>query len=293
VNATNRAPVNSLSARADHRHELDALDTSALREGANWFMLAGGTANVIMQLSMQPVAYGVMESKVDEANLFKNPRRRARTTLSYVAVAMLGSAEERAAIRSATNRSHSQVRSAPDSAVAYNAFNPALQKWVTACLYKGAEDAYTFVHGALSGDFREQFYRQGMVFGTTLQLPPDEWPATRDEFEGYWHESLSKLEMDDATREYLWRVVRLEYLDRRIPAALLRLRSRLVAGYLGPSFRALMRMPWPAADQQSFDRFNRRLAAFMRIVPRSVRELPLRWRLRDVRRRLAAGRPMF
>ncbi len=67
----------------------------------------------------------------------------------------------------------------------------------------------------------------------------------------------------------------------------------MTAGYLGPEFRSLMAMPWGADDERRFDRFNRRIAAVQRALPRAIRELPLRRALRDVRRRTAAGRPLF
>ncbi|MGU3646979.1 oxygenase MpaB family protein [Microbacterium sp. C23T] len=166
-------------------------------------------------------------------------------------------------------------------------------KWVAACLYLGAEQAYERVHGPLAGAFAERFYRQGSVFGTTLQLPPEAWPPSRGAFREYWRDSLADLSIDPTTRDYLMRIVRLEYLGRRVPARLLRLRQRLVAGYLGPDFRALMQLPWTDADARAFDAFDRRLARFMRLAPLAVREAPLRRSLRDVRRRLKEGRPLF
>lgn len=279
--------------RADERRALDAIETTALRESSNWFILLAGTSNVIMQLSVQPVGHGVKDSRVDEGNLFLNPARRRRTTLGYIAVAMLGSAEQRAAYRRATNRSHAQVRSPDGAGVAYNAFDPTLQLWVAACLYKGAEEAYERVHGPLTGEFADRFFREGMVFGTTLQLPKDMWPANREEFDAYWRTSLDTLRMDDATREFLMRVVHLEYLDRKVPPWLMRWRLRLVTGYLQPRFREMMRLDWSEADEEKFARFNRVMTRFMRVVPRRVRELPFTRSLRDVKRRLAAGRPLF
>ncbi|MDN4472069.1 oxygenase MpaB family protein [Demequina zhanjiangensis] len=278
--------------KAERRQELDALDTSALREGANWFISFAGTANVIWQLSRPPVAYGVMESKGPGA-LFHDPKRRMRTTIGYIAVTMLGSADDRAAYRAATNQSHAPVKSEPGAKVPYRAFDPTLQIWVAACLYRGAENAYEFVHGPLAGEFREEFYRQGMVFGTTLQMPPEDWPATRDEFETWWDKAAADLEIDDTARDYLWRVLRLEYLGRDVPERLLRWRIRMTAGYLGPRFRDMMRIEWDDEEQRRYDRFNRRMAAFQRAVPRAVREAPLRRPLRGIRKRIAAGQPLF
>ena len=79
--------------------------------------LLGGPANVIMQLAVPAVGYGVFESKVDSGNLFKVPIKRTRTTLAYLAVAAMGSAEDRRRYRQAVNRAHTRVRSDTDSPV--------------------------------------------------------------------------------------------------------------------------------------------------------------------------------
>ena len=278
--------------KAERRQELDDLDTSALREGVNWFITLAGTANVIWQLSLPPVGYGVKDSDSPGA-LFHDPKRRMRTTVGYIAVTMLGSGEERAAYRAATNRSHAPIKSAPDAKPAYRAFDPELQLWVAACLYRGAEYAYEQVHGPLHGDFREEFYRQGMVFGTTLQMRAEDWPATRDDFEAWWTEREARLSMDDSVREYLWRVLRLEYLGRDIPPRILAWRIRMTAGYLGPRFRELMHLEWDDDQQRRFDRFNRRMARFQRMAPRAMREVLLRRQLKDIRKRLSAGQTLF
>ena len=47
-------------------------------------------ANVIMQLSLPGVGYGVLESPVDSGNVYKHPFKRARTTGTYLAVATIG-----------------------------------------------------------------------------------------------------------------------------------------------------------------------------------------------------------
>lgn len=278
--------------KGERRHELDALDTSALRESVNWFITLAGTANVIWQLSYAPVGYGVKNSSSPGA-IFHDPKRRMRTTIGYIAVTMLGGADERAAYRAATNRSHAPIASKPGEKVQYRAMDPALQLWVAACLYLGAEQAYELVHGPLEGQFREEFYRQGMVFGTTLQMRESDWPETRDDFQRWWDEAAARLEMDDSVREYLWRVLRLEYLDRDVPARLLDWRIRMTAGYLGPHWRELMKMTWTEDDQRRFDRFNRRMARFQRMLPRAGREILLTRQLRDVRKRLKAGTPLF
>src|SRR3954447_17313379 len=101
--------------------------------------LALGNANVIMQLALRPVGRGVAESPVESGRVDKHPIKRLRTTMSFLVIATLGTDEERRGLRAEINRQHRQVRSGPDSEVAYNAFDPELQLWVAACLWKGTE----------------------------------------------------------------------------------------------------------------------------------------------------------
>src|SRR5690242_5500778 len=82
-----------------------------IAEAMDFWAFAAGAANVIMQLSRPGVGYGVVESKVDSGNLLKHPWKRARTTFQYLAVAILGSPEDRAAYREAVNGAHRHVRS--------------------------------------------------------------------------------------------------------------------------------------------------------------------------------------
>ncbi len=61
-------------------------------------------ANVIMQLSLPGVGYGVLESPVDSGNVYKHPFKRARTTGTYLAVATIGTESDRALIRARRRR---------------------------------------------------------------------------------------------------------------------------------------------------------------------------------------------
>ncbi len=65
-----------------------------------------GPANVIMQLARPGVGYGVMESRVESGRVDLHPIKRARTTFTYLAVAMAGTDTQKAAFRRAVNRAH-------------------------------------------------------------------------------------------------------------------------------------------------------------------------------------------
>lgn len=264
--------------------DTDHLDTSLLASGASIFTALSGTANVVMQLSRPEIGYGVKDSTVTEGSLFGNPRRRQRTTVGLLAVAVLGTAEERALYRAATNASHARVP---------NAFDPELQRWVAACIYKGFEEAREYTYGPLRGVEREEFYRQGMVFGTLLQMPPGLWPADRDAFEEFWAAGLAAARIDDAVREYLLRVIRLEYLRRPVPAAVVRLRFWLVRGYLPPELRAQLGLTWTPREHRRFVRFNKAVGFVVRRLPDSARPWPFTRSIRHIRERIAAGEQVF
>src|SRR5581483_11930834 len=138
-----------------------------------------GPANVIMQLARPGVGYGVVESRVESGRVDLHPIKRARTTFTYLAVAMAGSDAQKEAFRRAVNRAHAQVYSTPDSPVAYHAFDPDLQLWVAACLYKGGVDFYRMFIGEMDEQDADRHYREAVVLGSTLQVLPERWPPDR------------------------------------------------------------------------------------------------------------------
>ncbi|MBK0869827.1 MAG: DUF2236 domain-containing protein [Saccharopolyspora sp.] len=254
-------------------------------------LLAGG-ANVIMQLARPGVGYGVVESKVESGNIFKHPVKRTRTTLTYLAVATMGTDEERKQFRRATNRSHAQVRSGPDSPVSYNAFDKNLQLWVAACLYRGVEDTYNLLIGELADDEIDELYRRAITLGTTLQVTEDMWPPNRKAFEEYWNDALDQVHVDDTVRAYLHQIAVLGFMPRWVSLPLGGFNKFITTGFLPPRFREEMRLPWTDRDQRRFERMMRRLGAVVRRLPPVLRKFPFNYYLWDVRRRIKAGKPL-
>ena len=125
-------------------------------------------SNVIMQLSLPGVGYGVLESPVDSGNVYKHPSKRARTTGTYLAAATVGTESDRALIRAAVDVAHRQVRSTSSSPVSYNAFDPKLQLWVASCLYRYYVDQHELLHGPLDEAVADAVYhdaKRGAVQG--------------------------------------------------------------------------------------------------------------------------------
>lgn len=254
--------------------------------------LLAGAANIIMQLSWPTVGYGVYESRVASGRIFDHPYKRSRTTLTYLAVAMRGTDDEKRRFRNAVNTVHARVRSTAASPVPYNAFDPDLQLWVAACLYHGVEDVHRALFGPIPDDLVEDMYRRGCTFGTTLQVAPDRWPADRDAFEEYWNAGLARVRIDEPLREYLLSIARLEFFPK--PVSLLSGRPNLffTTGFLPERFRAEMHLPWSPADQRRFDRLLRAAGAVDERLPLAVREAPFRLLLADMRWRIRTGRAL-
>src|ERR1700735_2268432 len=249
-----------------------------------------GPANVIMQLARPGVGYGVMESRVESGRIDLHPIKRARTPFTYLAVAMAGTDTQKAAFRRAVNGAHAQVYSTPDSPVQYNAFDPDLQLWVAACLYKGGVDFYRMFVGEMDEQDADRHYRDGMLLATTLQGPAEMWPPDRAAFDRYWQQQLDKVHIDETVRDYLYpiavgrvRAVALPESLRRLPESLVLL---ITTGILPQRFRDEMRFSWDAAKQRRFDRLIAVLRTVNNLMPRFVRRFPFNLLLWDVDRRI-------
>jgi uncharacterized protein (DUF2236 family) len=245
-----------------------------------------------MQLSRRAVGRAVLESRVDSGALTRHPIKRTRTTLTYLLLALFGDERERLYLRREVNRQHRQVRSAAGAEVAYDAFDPELQLWVAACLYRGAVDAVAFLEGTPSPEVLDELYRLGARFATTLQVPASRWPVDRAAFDAYWDASLALIETDDQTREYLRGIVGLTFLPRPLAWALGPAHRFVTTGFLPPLFREELGLDWDERRQRRFDTWTHAAAALWRGLPRPVREFPLNFVLFDARRRVRRGQPI-
>jgi uncharacterized protein (DUF2236 family) len=252
-----------------------------------------GPANVIMQLSWPEVGYGVMESRVESGSAMKHPYKRARTTFTYLSVAMLGNEEDRRNFAKAVNGQHAQVRSDESSPVTYNALNPELQLWVAACLYYGTLDLFERMHGPINDeDESDRFYKYAARFGTTLQVRDNMWPKDRAAFAEYWEEGVKRAAIDDSMRRYLTSLTMMENL----PKAAQRLGAQrslfFTKGFLPPSFREQMEWSWSGDEEALFTKRLQRLGRMDRRLPTSVKVFPFSALLWDMRRRQRKGTPL-
>lgn len=261
-----------------------------LTDALDFWSFAGGAANVIQQLGWPEVAYGVMESKVTSGSLMSHPWKRARTTFQYLAVAILGTEEEKAAFRAAVDSVHRHVRSDADSPVKYNAFNRELQMYVAACLFIGFEDSHQLLYGRLTPEQAEHFYQSASSLGTTLQVQADQWPATRADFDRYWNIACERITMDERTRAYLMDLVHLRMINWPMRVMFGPLLQFLTAGFLPPLFREELGIEWTETDRRRFENLFVFVSFVNRFIPKSIRGGGTHGMMADVRRRMRAGR---
>lgn len=258
--------------------------------------LLAGPANVIMELARPGVGHGVAESRVESGRIDRHPIKRARTTFTYIAVANSGTDVQKAAFRRAVNRAHAEVYSTPDSPVPYNAFDPELQLWVAACIFKGGIDIYRTFVGEIPEDEADRIYRDGMSIGTTLQVPPEMWPPDRAAFDRYWEESLEQVHIDDSVREFLYPIAVSRIKGVPLPdwlrTPLESFNLLITTGFLPQRFRDEMRLPWDDAQQERFDRLMAVIGAVNGVLPKVIRQFPFNLMLWDLDRRIKAGRAL-
>jgi uncharacterized protein (DUF2236 family) len=288
-------PLTTTETRINITHRTSRWDRrpATVADAMDFWSFAAGAANVVMQLSWPGVGYGVVESKVESGNLMTHPWKRARTTFQYLAVAILGSPDDRAAYGEAVDAVHRQVRSEPDSPVQYSAFDRDLQMWVAACLFVGLEDTYQLLRGPLTDELAEHFYRSAFTLGTTLQVTEDQWPPTRADFDRYWNQACQRVVLDDVVRSYLQNLINLRMITVLLRPMSVPLLRFLTVGFLAPVFREALQVRWTAGQQRRFEYLFLLVAFVNRFLPKFIRQGGSYLLLADVRRRIRRHRNLI
>lgn len=248
------------------------------REG---ILVAGAGRAILLQIADPAIAAGVAR----HSDFSVRPLDRLHATLTFVYALALGTPEEQRLAARRVDRAHIPVRArAGETAPAYSAFHADAQLWVAATLYDTAVQVYELVFGRLDDASRERLHREYAIVGTSLQLPPERWPATRAAFDEYFSQRLLELEV---TREAVDVSVQL-LTARAAPAAvraLLPLVRLVTAGLLPERLRAAYGFHWSAKQQRRYDRRVAVVRAVWPRLPRAVRAAPAAWYLRAMRRR--------
>ncbi|MEE4023921.1 oxygenase MpaB family protein [Gordonia sp. PKS22-38] len=218
-------------------------------------------ANVIMQLAHPKVGYGVVESRVESGSAMKHPIKRSRTTGTFLAVALFGTDEDKKFVNEELQRIHALVYSTEQSPVTYSGNDSRLQLWVAVCLTKYFIDQYELLYGPLSPAEKERVVADSRWLGTTLNVAPEQWPASYEAMQEYWDAQVPGMSIDPPVRDMLQQLSDLSFLEQRIGTAgalvhryLGRQSKYLIKAGLPPEFRDMMHWQWSARDDRRLDR---------------------------------------
>lgn len=128
--------------------------------------------------------------------------------------------------------------------------------------------------------------------GTTLQVPPHMWPATRADFETYWQDTLSTLVIDPPIREHLLAIARMEFAGPIVARIGGWWSYIMTVGFLPDDFRDKMGVELAPWQQTVFDVHNVIVRHTVRHLPKPLQQFPFNLLLADVRRRVRTGRPL-
>ena len=229
-----------------------------LAEGS---LVLGGGAALLLQLAHPTVGHAVAR----HSGFARDPMRRLRHTLGYVYAIGLGAPEVAAAAAASVDRAHAGIPGARD---------PEPQLWVAATLYGVGMRVHDALYRPLAEAVADEVYAISSRFGTSLQVPPELWPATRVDFAAYWERMLPTLVVGDQARSVAAAI--LSPARGTVPwwvRAALPLGRLMTAALLPGTIRDAYRLPRRPRRERAALAFVRMLA---RATPRRIRQLPSR-----------------
>jgi uncharacterized protein (DUF2236 family) len=240
-------------------------------------------ANVIMQLSLPGVGYGVLEKSGGQrqclqASVQTGPHHRH----------LPGGGGHRDRIRP---RADSRRRGHRTPAGSVDVVEPGvLQRVRPQVAAVGGVDQHEFLHGPLDDATADAVYRDAKRLGTTLQVPERMWPPDRVAFDEYWKRSLDDLHIDPPVREHLRGVASVAFLPRPLRAVAGPLNLFATTGFLAPEFRAMMKLDWSENQQRRFEWLLAALRLADRLIPHRAWIFGYQLYLWDMRSRARRGR---
>lgn len=166
----------------------------------NIYLLSGQLA-ILCQFANPALAKG----SYNHSSFATRIPNRLENTTRFMTAAAFGTREEKEAVFSVIHKYHARVKGDD-----YDANDPELHKWTAATLFASFVVVHETFFGELPRETLETLCKEFAVFGTSLKMPPEMWPATLDEFWEYWNHNLETLEVTDMarklSRDLLWPV---------------------------------------------------------------------------------------
>lgn len=239
-------------------------------------LLSGGAAAILLQVANPGVGQGVNE----HSNFAYQPTDRLRTTMTYVYCMAFGTVEEKRAIIGMVHRAH-----APVKGEGYTADDKNLQLWVAATLYAAGLDIYEKVFGKFKEAEADKIYQQYAVLATTLRVPPEMWPPSRKAFWEYWDSMIASLPITPHATKVASDLL---YNDKaplwiRINMPVIRL---VTAEWLPPHMRDAYGLKTSKSRRAAYRVLLGVTRGVYPHMPMAIRKYPMKYYLKDMRRRM-------
>lgn len=193
------SPETSLATERPHIFETIEEPVELRKVTIDAIYLTGGQFAILCQFAHPALA----EGSYKHSNFAYRVLNRLQTTARFLVAAVQGTQEEKEAIFSIIHRKHAEVKG--DT---YDADDPELHKWTAATLFVSLVIVHETFFGKVSKARQEQWFREAGVYGTSLRMPPEMWPATLDDFWVYWQHNIETLQVTDwarsLARDLLW-----------------------------------------------------------------------------------------
>ncbi|OQE12752.1 hypothetical protein PENFLA_c063G03869 [Penicillium flavigenum] len=239
-------------------------------------LLAGGAAAILLQIAEPGVGKGVDE----HSNFAYRTLDRLRTTMTYIYCMAYGSREEKKSVIEMVERAH-----APVNGPGYDANDPKLQLWVASTLYAVGTDIYQQIFGQMSEEKEEALYREYAILAVSLRVESGMWPSTRKAFWEYWDHQITNLEITSSAKNVAKDLLYSKHAPLRVRAVLPLVRLTTTE-MLPPRLREAYGLKSTSVRRAA----NRVTMSVTRatypFLPKFVRTYPMRYYLKDMRKRL-------
>jgi uncharacterized protein (DUF2236 family) len=253
-------------------------------------LLGGGAATILLQLAEPGVAQGVNQ----HSNFAYRVTDRLRTTMTYVYCMSYGTPAEKKAVTDMVNKIHDSVTGTldegRDKGKPFHANDPELQLWVAATLYAMGVEVYKRIFGDIKDEYlHEKIYQEYSILACSLMVPPEMWPSTRKDFWEYWDRKVAGFEITAHAKAVADDLLYLRkaplYLRIWMPSV------RVVTADLLPP---RLRREFGVNEHPYMYKFLQTLVrGTYRPLPLKIRSYPVRFYMKDMRKKLAQHQKIF
>ncbi|KAI1814567.1 hypothetical protein GGS20DRAFT_403689 [Poronia punctata] len=236
--------------------------------------LLGGQFAILCQFAHP----GLAEGSYKHSNFAYRIMNRLQTTARFLNAAVFGTEEEKQAIFGIIHAAHSEVKGEN-----YYADDPELHKWTAATLFVSLIVVHEAFFGKVSTERQEILFKESAVYGTSLRMPPEMWPATLEDFWKYWNHNIETLEVTDwarsLCRDLLWPKKMPLLLKPQMPIARL-----LTMHWLPERFQREYGLKITPLNSAMFHFIVGYVALVYPYLPKRLRTYPSRWYMKDMKK---------